>query len=123
MGSSFRVTATVLDSKNPKNLASFYEELLGWRRVEDEPEWVRLRSIDDAQGLSFQLDQSYAPPQWPSAPDGQRMMSHLDIAVDDLQTAVAQALALGAREATRQPQNHVRVMLDPAGHPFCLYLE
>ena len=21
-----------------------------------------------------------------------------------------------------QPQDHVRVMLDPAGHPFCLYV-
>ena len=37
--------------------------------------------------------------------------------------AVAEAAALGAREAEFQPQDDVRVMLDPAGHPFCLYLD
>jgi Glyoxalase-like domain len=48
-------------------------------------------------------------------------MMHLDIAVDDLEPAVAGALALGATQSEFQPQDDVRVMLDPAGHPFCLY--
>jgi hypothetical protein len=34
--------------------------------------------------------------------------------------AVAEAVALGAMVATTQPQENVRVLLDPAGHPFCL---
>ncbi|WP_232821653.1 VOC family protein [Desertihabitans aurantiacus] len=29
--------------------------------------------------------------------------------------------ALGASLAEHQPQKDVRVMLDPDGHPFCLY--
>jgi hypothetical protein len=29
----------------------------------------------------------------------------------------------GAELALSQPQDEVRVMLDPAGHPFCLYLD
>ena len=33
------------------------------------------------------------------------------------------ALALGATLATHQPQESVRVMIDPAGHPFCLCLD
>ena len=37
--------------------------------------------------------------------------------------AAAQAVALGATVAGFQPQEDVRVCLDPAGHPFCLYLE
>jgi hypothetical protein len=49
------------------------------------------------------------------------MMIHLDIAVDDLESAVAWAIAAGARLAEFQPQNDVRVMLDPVGHPFCLF--
>ena len=49
------------------------------------------------------------------------MMLHLDIAVDDLRAGVAWALEAGATEAEYQPQEHVRVMLDPAGHPFCLF--
>ena len=34
---------------------------------------------------------------------------------------VAHALEAGATLADFQPQEHVRVMLDPAGHPFCLF--
>jgi hypothetical protein len=50
------------------------------------------------------------------------MSMHLDIEVDDLDAAVAYAVECGAELASFQPQDDVRVMLDPAGHPFCLYL-
>jgi hypothetical protein len=49
------------------------------------------------------------------------MMLHLDFEVTDLDEAVARALALGAELPEHQPQEDVRVLLDPAGHPFCLY--
>ncbi|WP_371329945.1 VOC family protein [Brachybacterium sp. P6-10-X1] len=49
------------------------------------------------------------------------MMLHLDIGARDVDAAVAAARDLGARPAGFQPQEDVRVMLDPAGHPFCLY--
>ena len=48
-------------------------------------------------------------------------MMHLDIEVDDLETAGARAVAAGAALADFQPQDDVRVYLDPAGHPFCLW--
>jgi hypothetical protein len=51
------------------------------------------------------------------------MMAHLDIRVDDLGAAVDHAVAAGATVAGFQPQDHVRVCLDPDGHPFCLYVE
>jgi len=35
---------------------------------------------------------------------------------------VAHAVSVGAEVAAHQPQDTARVMLDPAGHPFCLYL-
>ena len=47
-------------------------------------------------------------------------MLHLDIEVNDLEAAVALALAAGARLADYQPRADLRVLLDPAGHPFCL---
>ncbi len=50
------------------------------------------------------------------------MQVHLDIEVDDLESAGAAAVAAGAVLADFQPQDDVRVFLDPAGHPFCLYL-
>ena len=51
------------------------------------------------------------------------MMMHLDIYVDDLREAGAHAIALGAVLADFQPQQDVRVYLDPAGHPFCLFVD
>jgi hypothetical protein len=36
--------------------------------------------------------------------------------------ASAHAVAAGATMAKFQPQDDVRVHLDPAGHPFCLFL-
>ena len=51
------------------------------------------------------------------------MMMHLEIRVDDLSAAAARAVELGATVAEFQPQDDVRVCLDPAGHPFCLYVE
>jgi predicted enzyme related to lactoylglutathione lyase len=49
------------------------------------------------------------------------MQLHLDIEVDDLAAAVELAVAAGATVAEFQPQDDVRVCLDPAGHPFCLW--
>lgn len=40
--------------------------------------------------------------------------------VGDLDDAVAEAVALGASLAPVQPQDNVRVLFDPAGHPLCL---
>jgi len=36
---------------------------------------------------------------------------------------VGHAIGAGATLAGFQPQDTVRVMIDPAGHPFCLYLD
>ena len=50
------------------------------------------------------------------------MQLHLDIEVDDLEAAVAIATEAGAKVADFQPQDDFRVCLDPAGHPFCLWV-
>jgi hypothetical protein len=73
--------------------------------------------------LAFDESPDFVPPVWPAEAGHQRMMMHLDIAVDELAPAVADAIALGATLAEFQPQEDVRVLLDPAGHPFCLYLD
>lgn len=69
--------------------------------------------------LNIEFEREYVRPVWPSAPGRQHITGHLDIPVDDLDTAVAQAVDAGATLAQAQPQDRVRVMLDPAGHPFC----
>lgn len=115
------LVATVLDSPRPLELARFYGALTGWTVFEDDDSWARVRP-DDGPGLSVQLEPEYVPPTWPGRSDAPGMQLHLDFLVEDLPAAVARAEGLGARQAAWQPTEDVRVMLDPDGHPFCLFL-
>ncbi|MGW0431827.1 VOC family protein [Micromonospora sp. NPDC003197] len=113
----------VLDAPNGLALARFYASLLGWRMVKEEDDWAVVAPAEGVAYLAFQTAVGYVPPVWPQAQGAQQMMLHLDFEVSDLTAAVAHALELGAREADHQPQDNVRVLLDPAGHPFCLYVD
>jgi catechol 2,3-dioxygenase-like lactoylglutathione lyase family enzyme len=115
------LSGIVLDSPDPRALAAFYQRLLGWTVGTDEPDWVTLRSPDGGPGLSFQLESAYRRPVWPAGPGDQQMSVHLDIGVDDLDAGCAHAAEVGAELAAFQPQDDVRVHLDPDGHPFCLF--
>ena len=48
---------------------------------------------------------------------------HIDVIVDDLDTAETTVLALSAIKHEHQPGTTFRVFLDPAGHPFCLCVD
>lgn len=117
------ISATVLGTPDPRGLATFYSQLLGWPITWNEPDWAMIKPPNGGTGLSFQLEETHEPPVWPQVPGKQQMMMHLDVRIEegDLESAVAWALQHGASEADFQPQNEVRVMLDPAGHPFCLF--
>jgi len=127
---AMRITGPALDAADPIGLAKFYERLLGWEMVELEGPrpgypptdgWAKLRSPTGDMKMEFQYEQHYVPPTWPASVGEQQMMMHLDIGVADLEDGIAWALAAGATIAEHQPQRDVRVMLDPAGHPFCLF--
>ena len=115
------LTAVVLDAPDVPALAGFYQRLLGWSVGSTEPDWMTLRPPGGGAGLSFQTESAYVRPTWPAGPGDQQMSMHLDIEVDDLGAAVAYAVSVGATVADFQPQQDVRVCLDPAGHPFCLW--
>lgn len=117
------LTMVTLSSPDPPALARFYARLLGWEIGTEAPDWVTLRNPAGGVQLGFHIEDVYTPPVWPSRPGEQIMMEHLEIRVDDLEAACAHARACGARLADFQPQEDVRVHLDPDGHPFCLYLE
>jgi hypothetical protein len=120
---SARLAATVLDAPHAGELAAFYAELLGWTTFEAEQDWARIGPNDGGRpGLSFQREPNFQPPTWPSRTDRQQMQVHLDILVEDLDAAVARAEALGAQQADYQPQDGVRVMTDPVGHVFDLFV-
>jgi catechol 2,3-dioxygenase-like lactoylglutathione lyase family enzyme len=116
-----RLSGIVLDAPDARELAAFYRRLLGWNVVQDEPDWVKLGAPNGGPGLSFQTERDYVRPVWPAGPADPQMSVHLDIQVEDLGAAGAHAEKAGAAEADFQPQDDVRVYLDPAGHPFCLF--
>jgi catechol 2,3-dioxygenase-like lactoylglutathione lyase family enzyme len=117
------LTGVNIGAPDPHALAAFYAALLGWEISRAEEHDVYLTPPDGGpRSLSFQQETSFQPPAWPARPGEQQMMMHLEVMVDDLEGAVAHAVSLGARVADFQPQDDVRVCLDPAGHPFCLWL-
>ncbi|HEV2069112.1 MAG TPA: VOC family protein [Acidimicrobiales bacterium] len=105
------------------------------RSGDDPGEWALVKSPTGEQKLEFQREQPFVPPVWPTVPGQQQMGTHLDIGIDGLapMTEMEQrrkqffdvaerAKSLGAQVAEHQPQpERVLVMLDPAGHPFCLF--
>lgn len=114
----------VLDCADPRQLARFYQSLLGG--VVDQPDrrwsvgdgWATLH-LDSGQVLCFQRVDDHQPPRWPDPSRPQQV--HLDLAVDDLDQAHHQALDLGATLLdVGDGKRSWRVFADPAGHPFCL---
>lgn len=127
-----RLSGPTFDASEPIALAEFYERLLGWPIVGREGPrpgkpscegWAMLRAPDGTQKIEVQWEPHYRPPAWPSVEGEQLMMMHVDIGVADLDAGMDWAIAQGASVAGHQPQPDVRVMLDPEGHPFCLFLD
>jgi catechol 2,3-dioxygenase-like lactoylglutathione lyase family enzyme len=107
----------VMDCPDPDSLATFYSELLGMQRVQDDGDWIVIGDAPDRPGVAFARVPDYKPPTWPR---GERpQYRHFDVRVADLDAAEQAALQLGA---TRLGKNGVtsRVFADPVGHPFCL---
>ena len=111
---------TAIEAPDPSALAKFYAELLGWHIGHEEPGTVIVAASPQGPFFVFQQADGYRAPVWPPVDGEQRPMMHFDFQVGDLDSAVAEAVALGATVAESQPQENVRVLLDPAGHPFCL---
>ena len=122
-----RWTTVTLDCSDAEALGSFYCDLFGWQIcARDGAGWVQARDPDGGVGLNFQSDEAFEPPTWPEEAGRQAKMMHFELLVDDLEAAVEQVLRSGGAQAERQPADRdharIRVMLDPAGHPFCLYM-
>lgn len=114
-----RLGATSIDCPDPAVLADFYGALLGMRRLVETPDGGVIAITDGTATLALMRVADYVAPSWPEP--GQLQQMHLDVSVTDLDTAVERAVALGAREAAHQAGADLwRVMVDPAGHPFCL---
>ena len=108
-----------LDCEDPAGLAAFWAALLGGEAAPIGDDVVVVRN--EGTPVAALRVPGYQPPTWPSGATQKQM--HLDVAVGvgELDAAEAKAIRLGARRAGEQPHpGRWRVMLDPAGHPFCL---
>jgi predicted enzyme related to lactoylglutathione lyase len=121
-----------LDCADADEMARFYGDVFGWEvTARDSPDdraggsgWILMSGPAGAPSLSFQAEEWYQPPTWPEVGGAQTKMMHLEVTVDDLDAAIDLVIQAGGRVAQNQPvsrdQTRLRVMLDPAGHPFCL---
>ena len=109
---------TTLDCADVRAEAGFWAGLLGWEVAHLEDEYAMLVGSAGAPALGLGLVADHRPPSWPD--EGGRKQFHFDLACDDVAASEETALGLGATLADPQPGDTWRVLLSPAGHPFCL---
>ena len=108
----------VFDCADTEALARFWQGIVGGTidSRTASPTWLSLGSVDGFVKLSFQ-----------KVPEGKNVKNrvHLDLDVEDLETAVKTAVGLGARvvgDVIEEPTNWFQVMLDIEGNEFCFIL-
>lgn len=108
-----RISGIAIDCPDPETLCGFYTGLLGIERSSPDAFMI-------GEGLEvwFQQVEHYQPPTWPTQDRGQQI--HFDLEVDDRPAMIERATGLGATVADPNPGGSFTVLLDPAGHPFCL---
>ena len=107
-----------VDCRKTEDLRAFYAGLTPWGQDFHHTALV----ADNGFVVHFmQCDFDYIPPVWPEEPGRQQKQMHFNFQVDDLPSAVEEALRLGAAKAAEQYGGEQFVtMTDPDGHPFCL---
>ncbi|SUA73341.1 Predicted enzyme related to lactoylglutathione lyase [Nocardia otitidiscaviarum] len=114
-----RLGSITLDCDDPAALATFWSTLLGGE-ITYSTATVAVARVGDLL-ISATRVEDYRPPTWPE--DTLPKQIHLDLGADDLDAAEAEAVLAGATPVAKQPApDRFRVLLDPAGHPFCLTL-
>ena len=117
MAADVRLGAVSLDCPAPAELADFYKDVLGLEVMFSSDDFVALQGA--GVWLTFQRVADHQPPDWPDGAVPKQL--HLELAVSDLDAAEARIVALGAAKAGVQPNpDGWRVLIDPAGHPFCI---
>src|SRR5262245_19301562 len=106
-----------LDCADPQPLAEFWAAMLDGELIPVRDGVIVIRT--SWLWMAVLRVPEYVAPTWPDSDVPQQI--HFDLAVTDLEPAVKEAERLGARPAEFQPSpDKWRVLLDPAGHPFCL---
>ena len=123
-----RLVSVTIDCAEVEPVVRFYEQLLGLEQVADDPGWAQLarrgrRGHRERAGRGRATCRPCGPRSRASRP---RCCTSRSL-VDDLDAAVAVAVSAGGTEAPWQPPDRdpdrIRIVLDPAGHPLCLFLD
>ena len=100
-------------------LMDFYSKLTGFNAEPLSEDFMPTMQGDHI-AISFQSVEGYQRPTFPTEERGQQI--HLDFRVHDLKEAVLFAKSIGAIDAPMQFGDSWHVLMDQAGHPFCLTL-
>ncbi len=116
MSATAELKMITLDCADPRVQATFWSELLGWEVAHVQDEYAMLTGPSATLGFGQVAD--YQPPAWPNQAGSKQY--HFDLACEDVAALEARCVELGATVPDEQPGDAWRVILDPAGHPFCL---
>ena len=107
-----------MDCADPLPVAQFYLAATQGAMVREDADGVWIRF--DGNDVIFRRVDGYRAPTWPHADE--QMQVHFDFWVDDTAAARETLERLGARTADVQPHDPslLLVMVDPAGHLFCV---
>ena len=119
MAVAMRLVGVTPDCADPAVLARFYEHATGYELSPASTDEFAGITSDGGLFVGFQRVANYRAPSWPNQSSPQQF--HFDFIVDDLDDAEAALTELGATRPRYQPDEGTwRVLLDPAGHPFCI---
>ena len=108
------LSTVAIDCADPELLARFWGELLGVGVAYRDDTWVALERTPQGGRLAFQ-----------PVPEAKAVKNrvHLDLLVEDLTAAIADAVALGATTVgtvVGEVNGSYQVLRDPEGNEFCL---
>jgi predicted enzyme related to lactoylglutathione lyase len=116
---SLGIQCLCIDTIDPRGLATFWEQALGWRRTYDEPGEVAIEPQEGSPEEGVVPDLLFL-----KVPETKAVKNrlHLDLRPDDQAAEVERLEALGARRADVGQGSDVTwiVMTDPHGNEFCV---
>ncbi len=109
----------VFDTADMATESKFWAGLLGGE-VSMDDDW-HMVTVDGQPRIGVQLAPDHVPPEWPH---GSPQQVHLDLWVEEFESAHEHVMSLGAEllqpAAETDEPDSFQVYADPAGHPFCL---